>query len=367
MDTGHGGFAYLFAHAYSLTVIHVSIAGASGYTGAELLRWLLGHPAVQLAHLSADRQAGRPVAEVWPSLRGLVEVDLVSPDWARLGAESDLVFLALPHGLAMQAAPAILAGGARVIDLGADFRLRDPAVYEACYGLPHSATDLLTEAVYGLPELGRQRIRSARLVANPGCYPTAAALALAPLAEAGLLGPRVLVDGKSGVSGAGRKAEPGLAYCEVEGGLRAYGVARHRHAPEMAQALTDLGGPAAVAFAPHLVPMPRGLMCTCYVPLALEASDELPDEAAVHARYAERYAGEPFLRFLGPDLPDTKATLGANFCDVGLRLDAGTRTLIAMAALDNLVKGAAGQAIQNMNLMFGRPETEGLWAAPVFP
>lgn len=356
-------------------MIRVSIAGASGYTGAELLRWLLRHPAVQLAHLSADRQAGRPVAEVWPGLRGLVEGDLVPPDWTRLGAESDLVFLALPHGLAMHAAPAILAAGARVIDLGADFRLRDPAVYEAWYGLPHSAPDLLAEAVYGLPELGRERIHAARLVANPGCYPTAAALALAPLAEAGLLGPRVLVDGKSGVSGAGRKADLGLAYCEVEGGLRAYGVGRHRHAPEMAQTLADLGGPVAVAFAPHLVPMPRGLMCTCYVPLESGAtdavSDAIPDppldEAAIHARYAARYAGEPFLRFLGPDLPETKATLGANFCDVGLRLDAGTRTLIAMAALDNLVKGAAGQAIQNMNLMFHRPETEGLWAAPVYP
>ena len=343
-------------------MIRASVVGASGYTGGELVRWLCRHPAVMLGHLTAHQNAGQPLSAVLPGFRDVVDRVLDEADWVRLGAESDVVFLALPHGAALAAAPAIMAGGGRVIDLGADFRLRDAAVYGRWYGLEHTAPEALAEAVYGLPECWRAGIQGARLVANPGCYPTAAALALLPLAEAGLVAGPVSVDGKSGASGAGRGLALGLHYSEVNENLRAYNVGRHRHTPEMEQTLADAGAASLVMFAPHLVPMTRGLLCTCYVRLAAPLDQ---DEAM--ALYCRRYAGEPFVRVLSDELPQTKATLGSNFCDVTVRVDAERGVAVAMAAIDNLGKGAAGQAIQNMNLMFDRPETEGLWTAAVYP
>lgn len=343
-------------------MIRASIVGASGYTGGELLRWLARHPAVKLARLTANQNAGQPLAGVFPGFRDVVDDVLEAPDWGQLGSESDVVFLALPHGAALMAAPAILAGGARVIDLGADFRLRDAVAYHRWYGLEHTAPEALAAAVYGLPERWRAEIRAARLVANPGCYPTATALALLPLAEAGLIAGPVCVDGKSGASGAGRGLALGLHFSEVNENLRAYNVGGHRHTPEMEQSLADAGAPQPVVFAPHLVPMTRGLLCTCYVRLAAPV-----EQAEALDLYRRRYADQPFVRVLTDDLPQTKATSGSNFCDVTVRVDAERGMAVALAALDNLGKGAAGQAIQNMNLMFDRPETEGLWAAAVYP
>ncbi|MDR5709588.1 MAG: N-acetyl-gamma-glutamyl-phosphate reductase [Armatimonadota bacterium] len=343
-------------------MIRASVAGASGYTGGELVRWLVHHPQVALVSLTADQHRGRSLPEVFPHLEGFVRKPLREPDWRRLGQESDVVFLALPHGLALEAAPEILAAGARVVDLGPDFRLRDPAQYARWYGREHTAAHLLEEAVYGLPEFHRSRIREAHLVAVPGCYPTAALLGLVPLLRAGYGSGPAVVDAKSGVSGAGRSVSLGTHFSEVNENVRPYNVAHHRHVPELEQALAEAGCPAAVCFVPHLIPMTRGILATCYVRLARP----LESQTALDL-YREAYAGEPFVRVLAADLPQTKATYGSNFCDVTVRVDVERRMAIAIAALDNLGKGAAGQAIQCMNLMFGLPETTGLLTPPLFP
>ncbi|MCS7173381.1 MAG: N-acetyl-gamma-glutamyl-phosphate reductase [Armatimonadetes bacterium] len=343
-------------------MIRASVVGASGYTGGELVRWLVRHPRVELMHLAAGQHQGKSLPEVFPHLEGLVRRPLGEPNWRKLGQESDVVFLALPHGLALEAAPEILAAGARVVDLGPDFRLRDPAQYARWYGREHTAVHLLKEAVYGLPELHRSRIREANLVAVPGCYPTAALLGLLPLLRAGYGSGPVVVDAKSGVSGAGRSVSLGTHFSEINENVRPYNAAHHRHIPEMEQTLAEAGCPAAVCFVPHLVPMTRGILATCYVrlgrPLAGQAALDL---------YREAYAGEPFMRVLTGDLPQTKATYGSNFCDLTVRVDTEREVAIAIAALDNLGKGAAGQAIQCMNLMFGLPETEGLLTPPLYP
>ncbi|MDR7415918.1 MAG: N-acetyl-gamma-glutamyl-phosphate reductase [Armatimonadota bacterium] len=343
-------------------MIRASVAGASGYTGGELVRWLVRHPRVELVHLTADQHRGKLLPEAFPHLEGFVRKPLEEPDWRKLAQESDVVFLALPHGLALKAAPEILSAGARVVDLGPDFRLRDPAQYARWYRQEHTAVHLLEEAVYGLPELHRSRIREANLVAVPGCYPTAALLGLVPLLRAGYGSGPVVVDAKSGVSGAGRGASLDTHFSEINENVRPYHVAHHRHVPEMEQALAEAGCPAAVCFVPHLIPMTRGILATCYVRL----SRPLDGPAALDL-YREAYAGEPFVRVLERDLPQTKATFGSNFCDVTVRVDAERGVAIAIAALDNLGKGAAGQAIQCMNLMFGLPETEGLQLPPLFP
>jgi N-acetyl-gamma-glutamyl-phosphate reductase len=342
--------------------VRASVAGASGYAGGELVRWLARHPGVEIAHLTAFREEGRPVADLFPNLRGFASRTLEAADWPAIAADSDVVFLALPHGAALEAAGAVLDGGARVIDLGADFRLKDPATYAAWYGAEHTATDLLAEAVYGLPERNRDCIRGARLVANPGCYPTAAALALLPLVTSGRIGGPVIVDAKSGVSGAGRNPSAATHFSEVNENVRPYKLGEHRHGPEMEQTIAAAGARLAVYFAPHLAPMTRGILATCYAPLVRELSAE---EAG--ALFRDAYASEPFVRVLDDGLPQTKATLGSNFCDVAVRVDEERGLAVAVAAIDNLVKGAAGQAIQNMNLMFGFPETDGLWAPAVFP
>ncbi len=342
--------------------VRASVAGASGYAGGELVRWLSGHPRVELAHLTAFREQGRPLADVFPNLRGFATQTLNGTSWRDMAADSDVVFLALPHGAAIEAAPTLLEGGARVIDLGADFRLKEPASYLRWYGSEHGAAGLLGEAVYGLPEANREAVRSARLVANPGCYPTAAALALLPLVATGLVQGPVIVDAKSGVSGAGRNPSAATHFSEVNENVRPYKLGEHRHGPEMEQTLAEAGTPVSIYFAPHLAPMTRGILATCYAPL----SGELPAEKLL-SLYRDAYRDEPFVRVLETDLPQTKATLGSNFCDIAVRIDPERRLAVAVAAIDNLVKGAAGQAIQNMNLMFGFPEAEGLWAPAMYP
>jgi N-acetyl-gamma-glutamyl-phosphate reductase len=342
--------------------VRVSVLGASGYTGGELVRLLSAHPQVQVVHLTASQHQGRAMGAVFPNLRGVVDQALEPAEVAQVGRDSDLVFLALPHGLALQVVPDLLAAGARVVDLGADFRLKDPAAYARWYKQEHTAPGLLDEAVYGLTELYRPRVRTARLVANPGCYPTAALLALAPLVQAGVVEGPVVVDAKSGVSGAGRSPSAATHFGEVNENTKPYHVGVHRHQPEIEQALAEVGSALQVLFVPHLVPMTRGILATCYAPLARP----LAAEAALDL-YREAYAGEPFVRVLEDDLPQTKATYGSNFCDVAVRVDAERGLVVAVAALDNLVKGAAGQAVQNMNVMFGLPETTGLWAPALFP
>ena len=326
------------------------------------MRWLTHHPGVDLVHLTAFREQGRLLADVFPNLRGFGDHTLNGAGWREMARDSDVVFLALPHGAAIEAVPALLEAGARVIDLGADFRLKDPALYARWYGSEHGAASFLGEAVYGLPEINREALRDARLVANPGCYPTAAALALLPLLASGRVRGPVIVDAKSGVSGAGRNPSAATHFSEVNENVKPYNLGRHRHGPEMEQTFADAGTPISVYFAPHLTPMTRGILATCYAPL----SDALAEEELLGI-YQDAYRSEPFVRVLGEALPQTKATLGSNFCDVAVRVDPERELAVAVSAIDNLVKGAAGQAIQNMNLMFGLPETEGLWAAGMYP
>jgi len=340
----------------------VGIIGASGYTGYELLRLLLSHPEVKITVLTAERHAGKKISEVFPGLSGLLDLPLKPLRPEEVLEEADLFFTALPHGASMETVKALLEGGKRVIDLSADFRLKDPSIYKKWYG-PHRFPELLQEAVYGLPEVHRNRIKGARLVANPGCYPTGVILGLLPLAEEGLLPQKgVVVDAKSGVSGAGRNPTERTHFPEVAEAIRPYSVGEHRHTPEMEQELSLLAGKQIrVLFAPHLVPMNRGILSTIYVPLAKDTS---PDE--IHRIYRHRYEGEPFIRLLPPGiLPSTSQVRGTNYCDIGVQCFEGQ--LVVVTAIDNLTKGASGQAIQNMNLMIGLPETTGLLSIPLFP
>jgi len=308
--------------------------------GGELVRWLRIHPQVKLVGLYASQE--RRLTDLFPNLRGVVDEPLCTVDPERLSRESDLVMLSVPHSTA---APLAAQLSCRVIDLSGDLRLTDPGVRQKLYG----ASSL--EAVYGLPELHRDELSDARIVANPGCYPTAAIIALKPLAE--LMDGPAIVDAKSGVSGAGRGATDTTHFCQVNENIRPYNIGVHRHQPEMEQ---EIGRP--VLFAPHLVPMTRGILATCYV--------RLNKTVDVRKLYEQAYANEPFVRLLPPgELPQTRATYGSNFCDLAIYQDERGLTVI-VSAIDNLVKGAAGQAIQNLNAMFGLPETEGLWAPAIF-
>jgi N-acetyl-gamma-glutamyl-phosphate reductase len=348
-------------------VVRVAVIGASGYGGAEAVRLLATHPRVVLSHLTAETQTGKRFSDLYPNLRGFV--DLVTEDLrpAAVAADSDVVIVSLPSGKAMGFVPELLERGVRVIDVAADFRLRDPGQYPLWYKFEHTAPRYLAEAVYGLTELHRDEIRGARLVAGCGCYPAAALLALAPFAKRGLVDrDGIVVDAVSGVSGAGRGgASGGYGYSETNEDLRPYSVASHNHTAEIEQELAlASGGPVRVTFVPHLAPMTRGILVTAYARLAKPA----PSAASAAAVLREAYAGEPFVRAL-PDgaLPQTKATLGSNFCDVAVRVDPRTQTLIAMAALDNLGKGAAGQAVQNLNVMCGFAEDTGLRTPGLYP
>ncbi len=343
--------------------LRIGILGASGYTGAELVRLLARHPETEIRTLTADRQAGKPLAEVFPHLGGLALPDLVKVEDADWDAV-DAVFCGLPHGTTQE----IVAGlpkRLKVVDLSADFRLADVDEYARWYGHPHKAPELQKQAVYGLTELKRPEVAKARLVANPGCYPTSAQLPLVPLIAAGqIAGDDIIIDAKSGVSGAGRDAKQGSLFTEVSEGIHAYGVASHRHGPEIEQGLSEAAGkPIIVNFTPHLVPMSRGILSSIYVRLADGATAD-----DVRATLTKRYAGEPFVRVLpAGQVPQTRHVRGSNHCLIGVFADRVPGRVILLSVIDNLVKGASGQAIQNMNLMAGFAETAGLEQQPLFP
>jgi len=342
-------------------MIKVGIVGGTGYTGVELLRLLVRHPEVELAAITSRGDAGSAVADMFPSLRGIVDLDFTDPQDAPLAA-CDVVFFATPNGIAMQQTSALLDAGVRVIDLAADFRIADIAVWEKWYGMSHASPALVAEAVYGLPEVNRERIRGARLVANPGCYPTATQLGFLPLVEAGCVDLSALIaDAKSGVSGAGRKAETHILFAEAADNFKAYGVAGHRHLPEIRQGLARAAGQeVGLTFVPHLTPMIRGIHATLYA--------RITKELDFQALFEQRYADEPFVDVLPPKShPETRSVRAANMCRIAIHRPQGGDTLVILSVIDNLVKGAAGQAVQNMNIMFGVDECAGLSLVPVLP
>ena len=344
-------------------MIKVGIVGGTGYTGVELLRLLAQHPSVEIATITSRGDAGSPVSAMFPNLRGWVDLAFEDPATANLKA-CDVVFFATPNGIAMQQAPALLDAGVRVIDLAADYRIKDVAVWEKWYGMKHASPDWVEQAVYGLPEVNREAIRSARLVANPGCYPTAVQLGFAPLLAAGLVDEESLIaDTKSGVSGAGRKAEVSSLFSEASDNFKAYGVPGHRHLPEIRQGLARVSGKSVgLTFVPHLTPLIRGIHATLYAQLK---SDADVDFQGIFERY---YADEPFVDVLPPKShPETRSVRAANLCRIAVHRPQGGNTLVVLSVIDNLVKGAAGQAVQNMNIMLGLPEKEGLWQLPVLP
>ena len=342
-------------------MIKIGIVGGTGYTGVELLRILAQHPQAQLVAITSRKEAGMPVAEMFPSLRGAVDLRFSDPKDAGLAA-CDLVFFATPNGIAMTQAQALLSGGVKVIDLAADFRIKDIAVWEKWYGMTHACPELVEEAVYGLPEANREAIKGARIVANPGCYPTATQLGFLPLVEAGVVDDQHLIaDTKSGVSGAGRKAETHILFAEASDNFKAYGVAGHRHLPEVRQGLARAAGhEVGLTFVPHLVPMIRGIHATLY--------GRLTKAVDLQALFEKRYADEPFVDVLpAGSQPDTRSVRASNHCRIAVHRPQGGDMVVVLSVIDNLVKGAAGQAIQNMNLMFGLPETTGLMQVPVLP
>jgi N-acetyl-gamma-glutamyl-phosphate reductase len=342
-------------------MIKVGIVGGTGYTGVELLRLLAAHPQVTLQVITSRADAGTRVFQMFPSLRGFVDLAFTHPDQAQL-EKCDLVFFATPNGIAMQQVRALLEAGVKVIDLAADFRLQDIASWEKWYGIPHGCPDLVAEAVYGLPEINRSQIKSARLVANPGCYPTAVQLGFIPLLEAGVIEPNSLIaDAKSGVSGAGRKVEMGNLFSEASDNFKAYGVAGHRHLPEIKQGLARAANKEiGLTFVPHLTPMNRGIHATLY--------GRLTREADLQALFEQRYANEPFVDVMpAGSLPETRSVRGANHCRIAVYRPQGGDTVVVLSVIDNLVKGAAGQAVQNMNIMFGWPETTALNSIPLLP
>lgn len=342
----------------------IAVVGASGYTGVELLRLLSRHPEAELTCITSRQYAGQKVAEVFPSLRGALDLVFEDVGAKALADSADLVFTAVPHQTAMGMIPDLLDSGCRVVDLSADFRISDVETYEAWYQ-EHTAPGLLCEAVYGLPELFREKVPTANLVANPGCYPTSIALALAPLLEKALIVPEtIIVDSKSGTSGAGRAAKVDSLFCEVNEGFKAYGLPRHRHIPEIEQTLSVIAGEdITISFTPHLLPVNRGILSTCYASYKGSLSHD-----TLHEVFAKRYADEEFVRVLpAGQLPNISQVTGSNYCDIGLVFDQRTGRVVVLAALDNLVKGAAGQAVQNMNLMLSLHENTGLRSLPVFP
>ncbi len=342
-------------------MIKVGIVGGTGYTGVELLRILSQHPEVQIQAITSRQEAGVAVADLFPSLRGRVALKFCDPAAAAL-ENCAVVFFATPNGIAMHQVRSLLDAGVRVIDLAADFRIKDVAVWEKWYGMPHACPELVAEAVYGLPEIHRDRIRKARLVANPGCYPTAVQLGFLPLIEAGIVDVDHLVaDVKSGVSGAGRKAEVHTLFAEASDNFKAYGVPGHRHLPEIRQGLSNMAAkPVGLTFVPHLTPMIRGIHATLYARLTTNTD--------LQSLFEQRYANEPFVDVLpAGSHPETRSVRGSNFCRIAVHRPQGGDTVVVLSVTDNLVKGAAGQAVQNMNLMFGLPETLAIDHAPLLP
>lgn len=343
-------------------MIRAGIVGGTGYTGVELLRLLAVHPGVEPVVITSRSEAGMAVADMFPNLRGHIDLCFSEPDPVALG-ECDVVFFATPNGTAMQLVPDLLARGTRVIDLAADFRLKDAQVWSQWYGMAHACPELLAEAIYGLPELHREAIRSARLVANPGCYPTAVQLGFLPLLEQGVVdASRLIADAKSGVSGAGRKAAVGTLLAEASENFKAYGVAGHRHHPEISQGLQAVtGSQPGLTFVPHLTPMIRGMHTTLYAEL-------LDEQVDLQALFEARYRDEPFVDVLPRGaMPETRSVRGANVCRIAVHRPQGGRMVVVLSIIDNLVKGASGQAVQNMNIMFGLAETAGLDSVAVMP
>jgi N-acetyl-gamma-glutamyl-phosphate reductase len=342
--------------------LKTGIVGGTGYTGVELLRLLAGHPGVELTVITSRSEAGRSVADLFPNLRGCLEIRFSEPDIESL-AGCDVVFFATPNGTAMTMVPQLIQAGIRVIDLAADFRLKRADEWQEWYGMAHACPQYLDEAVYGLTEINRDAIRKARLVANPGCYPTAVQLGFLPLIEQRIIDTDHLVaDAKSGVSGAGRKATTGTLLCEASENFKAYAVPGHRHLPEIRQGLERTAGqPIGLTFVPHLTPMIRGIHATLYAPLREPDRD-------LQALYEARYGNEPFVDVLPPGAhPETRSVRGANHCRIAVHRPRNGGTVVILSVIDNLVKGAAGQAVQNMNVMFGLDEASGLSGVAVLP
>lgn len=342
-------------------MIRVGIVGGTGYTGVELLRLLARHPEVQIASITSRGDAGTDVTQMFPNLRGRLRLRFEDPATANLKS-CDAVFFATPNGVAMEQAPPLLDAGVRVIDLAADYRISDVADWSRWYGMQHASPEWVGKAVYGLPEMNRAAIRNARLVANPGCYPTAVQLGFMPLLEQGLVElDHLVADAKSGVSGAGRKAEVATLFAEASDNFKAYAVPGHRHLPEIRQGLSAMAGePVGLTFVPHLTPMIRGIHATLYA--------RIRSEADLQALFVERYRDEPFVDVLpAGSHPDTRSVRAANTCRIAVHRPQDGEAVVVLAVIDNLVKGAAGQAVQNLNIMFGLPETEGLQQIAVLP
>ncbi len=342
----------------------ISIAGATGYTGIELLKILARHPEVKIGTLTAESHVGKTVSEVAPSLTGAFDQKLVALD-SSIGKGCDVLFLALPHTASMSHVPDMLKAGCKIVDLSADYRLHDAAVFETWYKTPHKNPKLLQDAVYGLPELHREQIKKAHLVANPGCYPTGVILGLAPILKDGWADTdSIVADCKSGVSGAGRKLSQSTQFCEANEGVSAYGLGEHRHTPEIEQELSQVAEKdITISFSPHLMPMNRGLLSTIYVDLKMEM-----DRETLLDHFTRFYENEPFVRVLPAGrYANTHYVSGSNYCDIGVQVDARTQRAVITTAIDNLMKGASSQAVQNMNLMMGWDESLGLDILPQFP
>jgi N-acetyl-gamma-glutamyl-phosphate reductase len=341
--------------------LKIGIVGGTGYTGVELLRLLAVHPNAQLSVITSRGEAGLPVADMFPSLRGYVDIAFTEPAQSDLSS-CDIVFFATPNGIAMQQTRDLLTKGVRVIDLAADFRIKDIATWEKWYGMTHACPDLVAQAVYGLPELNREKIKTAQLVANPGCYPTAVQLGFMPLLEAGVVDiSHLIADAKSGVSGAGRKAEVHTLFSEAGDNFKAYGVSGHRHLPEISQGLTEMASKkTGLTFVPHLTPLIRGIHATLYA--------KLTKSVDLQQLFESRYANERFVDVLPEGAhPETRSVRGSNLCRIAVHQPQGGDTVVVLSVIDNLVKGAAGQAVQNMNIMFGFAENAGLEVVPLLP
>ncbi|HYC47554.1 MAG TPA: N-acetyl-gamma-glutamyl-phosphate reductase [Burkholderiales bacterium] len=341
--------------------IKVGIVGGTGYTGVELLRLLTQHPHAELAVITSRKEAGMRVADMFPNLRGRVHLTFTEPSREALSA-CDIVFFATPNGVAMNEARALYDAGVRLIDIAADFRLKDIALWEQWYKMKHACPELVAEAVYGLPETNREKIRGARIVANPGCYPTSVQLGFLPLVETGVADLQHLIaDAKSGVSGAGRTAEVHTLLAEASDNFKAYGVPGHRHLPEISQGLASAAGrPVRLIFTPHLTPMIRGIHATLYIGLLRDLD--------LQSVYEQRYASEPFVDVLpAASHPDTRSVRGSNMCRIAVHRPQGGDIAVVLSVIDNLVKGASGQAVQNMNIMFGFEEIAGLQQVALLP
>ncbi len=350
-------------------MIRVGIVGATGYAGGELVRILLAHPEVKIMWYGSRSYIDKPYAEVYRNMFQLVEDICRDDNLKEMARQVDVIFTATPQGFLASLLDEELLSQVKIVDLSADFRIKDVSVYEKWYKIEHKATQFIEEAVYGLCEVNREKIKKARLVANPGCYPTCSFLSIYPLAKAGLLQlSTLIIDAKSGTSGAGRGAKVNNLYCEVNENIKAYGVASHRHTPEIEEQLSYAAGePVILNFTPHLVPMNRGILITAYASLKRQEG-RLPSSDEIRAVYEECYHREQFIRLLpAGTCPETKWVEGSNFVDVNVQVDERTGRVIMMGAMDNLVKGAAGQAVQNMNLLFGLPEDTGLKLVPLFP